>query len=340
MYLPPMYTGNAHPIIVHRLIAYPYDTVYFINYASLHRATNNIKGVKQERPNVNEATALNLEVLQQQLDTVVFGQVGRLRYVSIIDSTNTAAMKLAQEGRAEEGCVILTDSQTAGRGRLGRPWIDTFGYNVLSSTILKPHFPLALLVMIASLAVVDAIADVCKVTATIKWPNDVLLDEQKVAGILIETTRDSAGQMIAVMGIGINVSRPPVQIEVAQDLTRKAITLEAVCGRRVSREALIARLLKHIETSYNLLQQETLPSVTSGTASMDVGGNWGPASRRIRERWRSRLATLGRTIEVRQGDAVLSGVAEDVDDNGELLLRRHSGERVSITWGDVGYPTA
>ena len=72
---------------------------------------------------------------------------------------------------------------------------------------------------------------------------------------------------------------------------------------------------------------------------MDVSTYWGPASRRIRERWRSRLSTLGRTIEVRQGDTVLSGIAEDVDDSGELLLRRHSGERVCITWGDVGYPT-
>ncbi len=286
-----------------------------------------------------KATALALEELQQQLDTVFFGTGDRLRYISIIDSTNTLAMKLAQEGMATEGLVVLTDSQTAGRGRLGRPWIDTFGYNVLSSTVLKPRFPLSLLIMIASLAVADAIEEMCKVTATIKWPNDVLLDEHKVAGILIETTRDHIGQLIAIVGIGINVYNPPIQTEVAHDLTRKAITLEAACGQRVSREALIARLLKHLETSYILLQQETLPPIFPETASTDASGHWGPASRLIRERWRSRLATLSRTIEVRQGDTVLSGIAEDVNDNGELFLRLHSGERVNITWGDVGYPT-
>ena len=106
----------------------------------------------------------------------------------------------------------------------------------------------------------------------------------------------------------------------------------------MSRETCIAQLLNHIEASYISLQEDTISSATSGSG-MDVSTYWGPASRRIRERWRSRLSTLGRTIEVRQGDTVLSGIAEDVDDSGELLLRRHSGERVCITWGDVGYPT-
>ncbi|GAC1389264.1 MAG: biotin--[acetyl-CoA-carboxylase] ligase [Ktedonobacteraceae bacterium] len=294
--------------------------------------------VERERVDVIAATALNIELLQQLLDTTFFGNEGRLQYVSIIGSTNTAAMKLAQEGTAGEGFVVLTDSQTAGRGRLGRPWVDTFGYNVLASTVLKPRFPLSLLVMIASLAVVDAIDEVCKVTAAIKWPNDVLLEERKVSGILIETTHNRSGEVIAILGIGVNVYRPPTQTEFEQNLAKKAITLEAACGHRVSREIFIARLLKHIESSYISLQQETIHSVTT-SSSIHASNGWRPASRLIRERWRSRLSTLGRTIEVRQGDTVLSGIAEDVDDSGELFLRCHSGERVSITWGDIGYPT-
>jgi len=287
---------------------------------------------------VTEVTALSIEVLQQQLDTVFFGRGERLHYVAVTDSTNTLAMKMAQEGSAREGFVILTDSQTAGRGRLGRHWVDTFGYNILSSTVLTPHFPLSLLVMIASLAVVDTIGDVCKSVATIKWPNDILIEERKVAGILIETTHDRSGQMLAIMGIGVNISSYPIQTEVEQNLVKKATTLEAACGQRISRETCIAHLLRHIETSYVSLQQESYPFITA-SASKDVSKSWGPTSRLIRERWRSRLSTLGRTIEVRQGNTVLSGVAEDVDDNGELFLRRHSGERVSITWGDIGYPT-
>ena len=121
-------------------------------------------------------------------------------------------------------------------------------------------------------------------------------------------------------------------------MVKKATTLEEACGHRVSRETFIAQLLKRIETFYISLQNDTTSSVIP-SPDRDVSPDWGPASRLIRERWRSRLSTLGRTIDVRQGDTVLSGIAEDVDDTGELFLRRHSGERVCITWGDIGYPT-
>jgi len=97
----------------------------------------------------------------------------------------------------------------------------------------------------------------------------------------------------------------------------------------VSRETFIGYLLSALEAMYLTLQQEAQVSVA--TAS-------GTASRLIRERWRQHLSTLGRTVEVRQGDKILKGIAEDVNDNGELFLRCHSGERVCITWGDIGYP--
>ncbi len=292
--------------------------------------------VERENSNNFKATALSIERIQQQLETAFFGRGERLQYVPVLDSTNTLAMKLAQEGNAGEGFVVLTDSQTAGRGRLGRQWVDSFGYNILSSTVLLPRFPLSLLVMLASLAVVDTIETVCKIDATIKWPNDVLIGERKVAGILIETTHTRAGRLVAIMGIGINAHSYPT--EVASDLIQKAITLEEACGYRVRRETCISQLLKYIETSYISLQEDSTSSILP-SSDTEVSAHWGPVSRLIRERWRSRLSTLGRTIEVRQGDTVLGGIAEDVDDTGELFRRRHSGERVCITWGDIGYPT-
>jgi len=248
-----------------------------------------------------------------------------------VNSTNTLAMQLAQE-RPEEGLVVLTDNQTAGKGRQGRRWVDVPGCNVLSSIVLLPGFPSHLLVMIASLAVVDAIAATCSVTATIKWPNDVLIGDHKVAGILIETSHDLTGRLIAVIGIGINVNGRIEEVtehlaEQASFVAR-ATTLETVCGHTVQREALIAHLLQRIEKDYLALQQE---------AAGDLPGTT-PASRLIREQWRGQLSTLGRAITVRQGKSIISGVAEDVDGNGELLLRRHSGELVNITWGSVEYP--
>src|SRR5258708_33231649 len=114
-------------------------------------------------------------------------------------------MEVVYEG-AEEGVVVVIDSQTAGRGRQGHRWVDMPGCNVLSSILLRPLFPPHLLVMLASLAVVDSIAETCQIPATIKWPNDVLIGERKVAGILIETSRDSTGRLVAVLGSGVNVN--------------------------------------------------------------------------------------------------------------------------------------
>jgi BirA family biotin operon repressor/biotin-[acetyl-CoA-carboxylase] ligase len=91
----------------------------------------------------------------------------------------------------------------------------------------------------------------------------------------------------------------------------------------------MARLLQHIEDDYLALQQESAGSISAGTPS------YGPFARLLRERWKGRLSSLGRTVSVRQGDSVISGIAENVDENGELLLRSNSGEMFSITWGTL-----
>jgi len=298
-----------------------------------------------------EGETLDVVGLQRQLETQFFGIGDKLLYLPTVTSTNTLAMRLAHE-RPEEGVVVLTDSQTAGKGRQGRRWVDMPGCNVLSSILLRPLFPPHLLVMVASLAVVDAIADICGLMATIKWPNDVLINDRKVAGILIETSHDQFGQLVAILGIGVNVNGRMLDVPgetslvsyraeygqtqgslFQQDqapLLATATTLETEYGRAVSRESFIVHLLRHVETDYLVLQQETANPFSTVNSPF-------PASQLIRERWRKQLSTLGRPIEVRQGNTVTSGIAEDVDGNGELLLRRHSGELVNITWGDVGY---
>ncbi len=287
----------------------------------------------------NAANQFNIALLQQELRTLSFAIGNRLVYVPIVGSTNILAMQLARAG-SEEGLLVLTDSQTAGKGRHGRRWVDVYGCNVLSSLLLRPLFPLYLLVMIASLAVVEAIQEVVGeqgITATIKWPNDVLIGNRKVAGILVETSHDRSGQLVAIVGIGVNVnghltSEEGAAPEIAA-LTATATTLETVCGQQISREFFLAALLRHIEAYYLALQQEAR---TSSLSSSRAGT--GPISRSVREKWRSYLSTLDRTIQVRQADTLLEGIAEDVSETGELLLRLHSGEHISISWGDIGYP--
>jgi BirA family biotin operon repressor/biotin-[acetyl-CoA-carboxylase] ligase len=278
---------------------------------------------------------LDLEALQRNLHTQYFGVGDRLLYLSTVESTNTLAMQLAYE-RPDEGLVILAESQTAGKGRRGRRWVDVPGCNVLMSIVFRPLFSPHILVMITSLAVVDAITNSCQVVAEIKWPNDVIIEDRKVAGILIETSHDSNGQMVAVAGIGVNVNSSVEELakhsSMQIPLTSLATTLESACGHKVDRELFIAHLLYYIEKSYFALQQEIIELASVEDVDKE------PFSRFIRERWRSHLVTLGRTVEVQQGNSAINGIAVDVDEGGELLLRRHSGEVVRITWGDVEYP--
>jgi BirA family biotin operon repressor/biotin-[acetyl-CoA-carboxylase] ligase len=192
--------------------------------------------------------------------------------------------------------------------------------------------------MIAALAVVEAITEICGevgIAATIKWPNDVLIGDRKVAGILIETSHDRAGHMVAVVGIGVNVNGHfSVEQEASEaKLVATATTLEIVCGQPVSREMFLASLLQHLEAYYLALQQEARDLHSSDSLSSTPS-----FSRMVREKWRGYLSTLGRRIQVRQGDSVVDGIAEEVNEHGELLLRAFSGELVSITWGDIGYP--
>jgi len=273
-----------------------------------------------------------IQGFQNQVETHFIGVGERLIYVPEVDSTNTLVMTLARE-RSAEGLVVLTDSQTAGKGRQGRRWVDTPGCNAISSILLRPLFSPHLLVMVASLAVVEAIAQTCGVQATIKWPNDIVIDAQKVCGILIETSHDSDGRLVAVLGIGINangylqgyVEQKGVEVELAHIAT----TLETVCGHPVSREVLLAHLLLTIEQEYLLLQQEATSQPPS------AGPDTGPVARQLRERWQNHLSTIGRPIQVHQGDRVLAGQAEAVNEQGELLLRLNSGELVCVTWGVV-----
>lgn len=279
----------------------------------------------------NTTPEFDVGTLRSLLPTHIFGVGDRLCYTPEVKSTNTLAMHLAHE-RPEEGLVVLTDSQRAGKGRQGRRWVDTPGCNILSSLVLRPLFPPHLLVMIASLAVVGAIAQTCEIEAAIKWPNDVLIDERKVCGILIETGHDSQGRLVAVVGIGINVNGH-LQGRVEQkgvevELSNIATTLESACGHPVQREKMLASLLAALENDYLALQQEA--NKPSGATPFN-----GPVARLLRERWQNHLSTLGRTIQVHQGSQVVEGVAEAVNDMGELQLRRRSGELVSITWGEI-----
>ncbi len=269
-------------------------------------------GEQQAHALMDSFPLLNITAIENRLHTTTIGKT--LVYRPVIDSTNTLALQLAQEGAAE-GTVVLTDDQPGGRGRQGRHWQALPGQQALLSIIVYPTFPAHFLVMCAALAVREAVALTCDLDPEIKWPNDVLVAGKKVCGILIETTSGADERLSGVVGIGINVHGSFKEVP---ELVQRATTIAEQGCEHISREGLIVALLERFDEGYDLLQH--------GGAD----GTW-----RIWKHWRDHLSTLGRWVRIQQGARLIEGMAIGVDGDGALLVRQLDGATTQITWGDV-----
>lgn len=226
------------------------------------------------------------------------------RFFEVCDSTNRIAWEWAEEG-APEGCLVVADQQTAGRGRVGRSWFSVPGGSLLLSVVLRPQLPgeyLGLVGIAAGVAVARALGQV-GVGARLKWPNDVVLGGRKVAGVLAESRSGPGG--FVILGVGINVAMPSEQIP--PELRDEATSLAAE-GARVNRVELLVAFLGHFGRLY------------VGTSIRKPEA--------VLENYRSLCDTLGRQVRVVLGDAELRGVAVDLTPQGALML--DTGE---VVWG-------
>ena len=258
------------------------------------------------------------QALEPMLSTRSFGR--NLIALPQTGSTNDEAKELARQG-AEEGTVVVADEQLAGRGRLGRSWMAPPGTCLLCSILFRPTLPptqISWLTMLCSLAAADGVKQVADLSVSLKWPNDlIVLDEpagntswRKLAGILTETALVGDQVEFAVVGIGINVNVPA---ELLPNLSPEATSILAETDRRTSREELLVRTLAGVEAHYNRLREGKSPH----------------------SEWCSRLATLGCQVEAVTGQGVLTGIAEGVTEDGELLLRTTDGMLHQLAAGDV-----
>jgi len=250
---------------------------------------------------------MNPDLISEHLDTRFIGQ--RLLYFPSIVSTMDIARQEALK-KAAEGTAVLTDRQTAGRGRLKRRWLTPEGNIALSVILYPPRTYLPSLIMLSSLAVKDAIKKVTGIECQLKWPNDVLIEGKKVSGILIETKTQIDRVDYAIIGIGINVNMQPSDYSEIQSI---ATSLADATGQPVSRENLVRQLFVEMEKLY------------SGSLAGDS----------LFSRWRDSLITLGKRVQARHEDEVFEGIAEDVEETGCLLLRPSNGNFLRLTIGDV-----
>lgn len=242
--------------------------------------------------------------------------VGRdIRVFQETTSTSDILEKLARDG-VREGMVIFAESQSRGRGRLGRQWVSPPGKGLWFSVLLRPPLrPQAAtrLTVAAAVALSRAIRRELPLRPEIKWPNDIMLHGRKIAGVLTELSGELDSIRHVSLGIGVNVNLDESELPPA--VRSSATSLKLALGRPADRPALAAGILRELDNTYAAVVDDRFSAVA--------------------EEWSSQCSTLGRLVAVHTGHRRIVGRAESLDEEGALLLRTDSGHLERIVGGDV-----
>lgn len=231
-----------------------------------------------------------------------------------VDSTNLQAKREAENG-CGQGTLVVTDMQTAGRGRRGRAWSSPPGTNVYFTLILKPEYQpdeASMVTLVMALAVAEGIRAGCGVEAGIKWPNDIVVEGKKVCGILTEMSVERDYIHYVVVGAGINVGLQDFPPEVAP----KAVSLEKVCGRKIARASLVADVTRAFEDYYDIFEREH-----------SLAGLMG--------QYNSLLVSLGREVCILDPRGEYRGISRGINEKGELLVELADGSVTAVYAGEV-----
>lgn len=245
-------------------------------------------------------------------DTPAGAFVRRVEYYPRTGSTNDVCRELAEAG-SPEGTLVVADEQLAGRGRMGRRWVAPAAGALLLSLLFRPPLDAsraAQLTMVCGLAAAEAVETCTGLRPGLKWPNDLLLGDEKFAGMLSELGLTGERLDYVVVGLGLNANFDPRAVEGAGP---EATSLQRVLGRPVDRLALLAALLERVAAHYAALRARD--------ALLDA--------------WRARLVTLGRRVRVEGPGLRYDGTAESTDADGALIVRLDDGTRVTVHAGDV-----
>ena len=252
--------------------------------------------------------------IREGLNTQIFAQRDILHYEET-DSTNIRAKDLADRG-APEGTLVVAEKQTRGKGRRGRTWFSPAGGGIYASLILRPVISpgeAPRITLMTAVAVAEALLALIPLVFKIKWPNDILVNGKKIAGILTEISTEMDSVDYIVVGLGLNVNTPKKSF--TQDIREKATSILAETGKPFSRTKLVQAYLQRYEVYYEMFQK----------------GEFEP----ILDRWKELADIIGQLITVDMAGKMYSGKVMDVDNDGVLILRDDQGDLHRIFSGDV-----
>ncbi len=247
------------------------------------------------------------------LGTDVVGR--KVIFFSQTDSTNLQARLLAEQG-AEDGTVVIADQQSSGKGRMGRYWVSPAGVNLYLSVILRPDIQLrnaTQMTFLTAVAVAEAIEASGEFSPQLKWPNDVLLGDKKIAGLLNELNAETEQIHFMILGIGVNLNMTEEQFPA--NLRSPATSLLVAGGEVVPRLDFARNLLQRIDHLYALYLDQGFAPILSG--------------------WEKRCNMLGKKVEVDYQHSRLTGTVKGLDDAGALLLQLPNGAEERVLAGDV-----
>lgn len=256
---------------------------------------------------------IDVAKIKAALETTSFGQV--IHYEEQLASTQPVAHQLAQQG-AQEGTIVICEQQTAGKGRMLRPWVSEKGKGIWMSVILRPDVPTykaPQFTLVAAVAVAKAIEDVVDVRPEIKWPNDLLINGYKCTGILTEMQAEPDRINALIMGIGINVNHAAEDFP--EELRPIATSLKMITNKEIDRATLIARILFYLE-------QYSAAYVADGFTH-------------IKKEWENYSCTLGNRIRVTTLREQFVGQAIEISEEGILSVRLDDGEVKRVYSADI-----
>jgi BirA family transcriptional regulator, biotin operon repressor / biotin---[acetyl-CoA-carboxylase] ligase len=260
-----------------------------------------------------QGSALQVHEIQAGLPTNRLG--GPIHYFFEVESTNSYAHRLAENGAAE-GAMVIAETQTKGRGRLGRLWVSPPYANLHYSVILRPTLPpvhAPQITLMAAVALADSIASLVPCSPAIKWPNDILMNGKKTAGILTEASWSSARIEFVILGIGVNLNFPEELMP--ESIRPRATSLLAVRQKTVQREAFVRRLIQDLDRCYGELEE-------SGFGA-------------LAPQWEARFALRNCRVRTEMAGEVVFGTAKGMDRDGALIVEKDDGTQQRVIAGDV-----